>query len=112
MTYLRNGMLMVDYHIILLVDRCKPKKGIKELRYIDPTKLRKVKEIEEEEDPKTGAKLIKSQKEFFIFQDNAMWKIQSRTKNTARRYCLCYIWNVRSSLEKESYPIYIKLLSQ
>src|SRR6056300_1533117 len=48
----------LPYHII--IDSKNPKKGIKELRYIDPTKLRKVKEIEEQQDPKTGAKLIKT----------------------------------------------------
>ena len=68
----------LPYHII--VDEANQKQGIKELRYIDPTKLRKVKEIEEEEDPKTGAKLIKSQKEFFIFQDNAMGKYNQGLK--------------------------------
>ena len=35
----------LPYHII--IDDKKPLQGIKELRYIDPTKLRKVKEIEE-----------------------------------------------------------------
>ena len=68
----------LPYHII--VDEENQKLGIKELRYIDPTKLRKVKEIEEEEDPKTGAKLIKSQKEFFIFQDNALGKYNQGLK--------------------------------
>lgn len=60
----------LPYHII--IDKEKPKSGIKELRYIDPTKLRKVKEIEEEQDPKTGAKIITKQEEYFIFQDTKM----------------------------------------
>jgi len=60
----------LPYHII--IDSKNPKKGIKELRYIDPTKLRKVKEIEEQQDPKTGAKLIKKIDEFFLFQDKTM----------------------------------------
>ena len=68
----------LPYHII--VDENNEKLGIKERRYIDPTKLRKVKEIEEEEDPKTGAKLIKKQKEFFIFQDNALGKYNQGLK--------------------------------
>jgi hypothetical protein len=67
----------LPYHII--VDD-NLKLGIKELRYIDPTKLRKVKEIEEEEDPKTGAKLVKKQTEFFIFQDNALGKYNQGLK--------------------------------
>ena len=60
----------LPYHII--IDDKSPKNGIKELRYIDPTKLRKVKEIEEEQDPKTGAKIIKKQDEYFLFQDTKM----------------------------------------
>jgi len=68
----------LPYHII--VDSENEKLGIKELRYIDPTKLRKVKEIEEEEDPETGAKLIKSQKEFFIFEDIALGKYNQGIK--------------------------------
>ena len=60
----------LPYHII--IEKGNPKKGIKELRYIDPTKLRKVKEIEEKQDPKTGAKLIEKVDEFFLFQDKTM----------------------------------------
>ena len=60
----------LPYHII--INNENPKKGIQELRYIDPTKLRKVKEIEELTDPKTGAKLIKKTDEFFLFQDKTM----------------------------------------
>jgi len=59
----------LPYHVI--IDQNNPKAGIKELRYIDPIKLRKVKEIEEKEDPKTGAKLIVKTDEYFIFQDNS-----------------------------------------
>lgn len=57
----------LPYHII--IDKNKPKAGIKELRYIDPSKLRKVKEVKEELDPKTGAKIIKQADEYFLFQD-------------------------------------------
>jgi len=57
----------LPYHII--IDGKNQKGGIKELRYIDPTKLRKVKEIEEKQDPATGAKIIVKQDEYFLFQD-------------------------------------------
>jgi len=60
----------LPYHII--INNENPKQGIKELRYIDPTKLRKIKEIEEETDPKTGAKLIKKVDEYFLYQDKTM----------------------------------------
>ena len=57
----------LPYHII--IDNKNPKKGIQELRYIDPIKLRKVKEVEEETDQKTGAKLVKGSNEYFVFQN-------------------------------------------
>ena len=60
----------LPYHII--IDNKNPKKGIQELRYIDPTKLKKVKEIEEKTDPKTGAKIITRQEEFFVFEDKQL----------------------------------------
>jgi|TARA_R110000744_G_scaffold100320_11_gene193521 hypothetical protein len=60
----------LPYHII--IDKGQPKSGIQELRYIDPTKLRKVKEIEEKQDPATGAKIITKQTEYYIFQDQRM----------------------------------------
>lgn len=56
----------LPYHII--IDNKNPKRGIKELRYIDPIRLRKVKEVEEEKDAKTGAKLVKSSTEYFVYQ--------------------------------------------
>jgi hypothetical protein len=60
----------LPYHVI--IDNNNPKAGIKELRYIDPIKLRKVKEIEEKEDPETGAKLIVKVDEYFIFSDDKL----------------------------------------
>jgi len=60
----------LPYHVI--IDDKKPQAGIKELRYIDPTKLRKVKEVEEKKDPKTGANIIVKQQEYFLFQDDKM----------------------------------------
>ena len=60
----------LPYHII--INDSNPKAGIKELRYIDPLQLRKIKEVEEKQDPKTGAKLIVKQEEYFLFQDKKM----------------------------------------
>jgi len=60
----------LPYHII--INNENPKQGIKELRYIDPAKIRKIKEVEEITDPKTGAKIIKNVEEYFLFQDKAM----------------------------------------
>lgn len=55
------------YHMI--IDEKKPKEGILELRPIDALKIRKVRSIIEDKDPKTGAKLVKGFNEFYIYQD-------------------------------------------
>jgi hypothetical protein len=57
------------YHMI--IDEKNPKAGIIELRPIDSLKIRKVRSIIEDKDPKTGAKLIKGFNEFYVYNDNA-----------------------------------------
>jgi len=44
----------------VVVDKEKPKDGVLELRYIDPRKIRKVREILKDRDPKTGVEFIKA----------------------------------------------------
>ena len=46
----------IYYHVV--VNEKNPKAGIQELRFIDPRKIRKVREIKKERDPKTGALII------------------------------------------------------
>ena len=57
----------IYYHVV--VDETKPKDGIKELRYIDPRKIRKVREVKKDKDPKTGADIIKSTSEYYVYSD-------------------------------------------
>jgi hypothetical protein len=57
------------HHII--IDDKNPKLGIKELRYIDSTKIRKVKEIKYKKDPATGISLVDKVDEYYVFQDKA-----------------------------------------
>jgi len=58
------------YHVI--INENKADAGIIELRQIDPTKIRKIKEVEKVKDPKTGAELTKEGKEYYLYQDDAM----------------------------------------
>ena len=58
------------YHCI--INDAKPDAGILELRQIDPTKIRKIKEVEKVKDPKTGADLTKEGKEYYLYQDDTM----------------------------------------
>ena len=55
------------YHII--IDRENPTQGIKELRYIDPRKLRKVREIKKKKDERTGVEVMNVVNEYYIFND-------------------------------------------
>jgi len=57
----------IYFHAV--VDEKKPKEGIQELRYIDPRKIRKVREIQKDRDPKTGAQIIKSIAEYYVYSD-------------------------------------------
>ena len=55
------------YHHII-IDEKLPRDGIKELRYIDPRKIRKVREKSKSKDPRTGATIYKSkQKEYYLY---------------------------------------------
>ena len=53
----------------IVLDEKKPKDGIKELRYIDPRKIRKIREIKKGRDPKTGAEIIQSIAEYYMYND-------------------------------------------
>jgi hypothetical protein len=55
-----------------IIDEKNPKRGILELRQIDPRKIRKVRELKKDKDPKTGVDLIKSIEEFFIYNEKGI----------------------------------------
>ena len=58
------------YHII--VDREAPTDGIKELRYIDPRKIRKVREVKKSKDERTGVEIADVVNEYYIFNDKVI----------------------------------------
>ena len=53
----------------LVVNEANIKSGIQDIRPIDATKIRKVKEIKRKKDPQTGAELIEKVDEHFIYQE-------------------------------------------
>jgi len=57
----------IYYHVV--VNEANPKQGIQELRYIDPRKIRKVREIKKDRDLKTGTQIIKSIAEYYVYND-------------------------------------------
>jgi len=66
------------YHKI--IDPSNPKAGIVEVRCIDPTKIKKVKEVDKQKDPKTGVDLVKKTTEYYLFQNNNMNKTNQGLK--------------------------------
>ena len=87
----------IYYHI--LIDEKNPKGGIVELRQIDPRKIRKVREIKKERDPKTGAMIIASTAEYYVFNDRGT-TTQTFTSNVTQglRIAPDSIINVNSGL--------------
>ena len=56
------------YHHLVIDDK-NPKLGIQEVRPIDASKIRKVKQIKKEKDRNTGISIVKNVEEFFIYQE-------------------------------------------
>tara|TARA_B100001287_G_C22680084_1_gene529839 strand:+ start:1383 stop:2882 length:1500 start_codon:yes stop_codon:yes gene_type:complete len=53
----------------LVVNEQQLKAGIQEIRFIDASKMRKVKQVKKKKDPQTGANLIEKVDEYYIFQE-------------------------------------------
>jgi hypothetical protein len=87
----------VFYHIV--VNDKNPKEGIQELRYIDPRKIRKVREIKKDRDPKTGAMIVVSVAEYYVYNDRGT-TTQTFTSNVGQgiRIAPDSIINVNSGL--------------
>jgi len=85
------------YHVV--VNDKNPKEGIQELRYIDPRKIRKVREIKKDRDPKTGASIVVSTAEYYVFNDKGQ-TTQTFTSNVGQgiRIAPDSIINVNSGL--------------
>ena len=87
----------IYYHVV--VDESNPKEGIQELRYIDPRKIRKVRELVKGRDPKTGANIIQSIAEYFVYSDKGTTtQTYSASVNAGLRIAPDSIINVNSGL--------------
>ena len=99
----------IYYHVV--VNDKSPKEGIKELRYIDPRKIRKVREIQKDRDPKTGANIIKSLAEYYVYNDRGT-ATQTFTANATQglRIAPESIINVNSGLMDAKHVFVISYL--
>jgi Bacteriophage T4-like portal protein (Gp20) len=55
------------YHAV--IDNTMPQLGLKELRYIDPRKIRKVREIRRKKDPSSLGVIISNEAEYYVFNE-------------------------------------------
>lgn len=55
------------YHVI--IDEKNPRFGIRELRYVDPRKIRKVREVKRKKDESSAAVVTTTNAEYFVFND-------------------------------------------
>ena len=60
----------IYYHKV--IDTKAPRKGIKELRYIDPRKIKKGREQRKEKDPKTGLDLVKDIDDYYLYNEKGV----------------------------------------
>jgi hypothetical protein len=69
-----------------LFDQKNPGAGIQELRYVDPRKIKKVREVEKKKDEVTGVEIYTKVLEYFVFSDSGFAKSQGYTapNNTAQ----------------------------
>tara|TARA_R110002012_G_scaffold9395_5_gene43272 strand:+ start:9841 stop:11478 length:1638 start_codon:yes stop_codon:yes gene_type:complete len=58
------------YHKI--IDSKNPRKGIQELRYIDPTKIKKVREVKKSIDKKTSIQMTEKIEEYYVYNEKGL----------------------------------------
>lgn len=63
-----------------VIDSKNPKLGIRELRQIDPTQIKKVNEVVSNKDPRTGVDLLTSKESFYVFNPNTGTTLGSGVK--------------------------------
>ena len=60
----------IFYHKV--IDKKNPKKGIVEVRYIDPKKIRKVRQVNKDKKPGSTMDIIKGVEDYFIYNDKGL----------------------------------------
>ena len=58
------------YHKV--IDNKSPKKGIVALKFVDPTKIKKVREVNKEKDPKTGVDVVMKINEYYVYNEKGL----------------------------------------
>ena len=86
----------IFYHVI--IDDQNPTQGIKALRYIDPRKIRKIREIKKEKDTGTSVDVVQTVNEYYIYNDKVVSGSSSSYGPVGTRIAKDAIINVNSGL--------------
>lgn len=81
------------YHLV--VDEKNMASGIQELRYIDPRRIRKIREIQKTKDTQTGMEIIKTTKEYYLYNERGVIGAHS---NLGTKIAVDSVVNVNSGL--------------
>jgi len=81
------------YHVI--IDEKRAGEGILELRYIDPRRIRKIREIQKTKDPRTTIDIIKKINEYYLYNERGIIGAHS---NLGAKIAVDAIVNVNSGL--------------
>lgn len=79
----------------IIIDEENPGAGIQEVRYIDPRRIRKIREIQKTKDPATGIDIIKSEVEYYLYNDKGMMGAHT---NLGSKIAIDSVVNVNSGL--------------
>ena len=64
---------MVEYYYHKIIDTKNPKQGIIELRYIDPTKIMKVRQLKKQKlQPKTSIEVLEKTDEYYVYNEKGL----------------------------------------
>lgn len=90
-----------------VIDTAKPKNGITDVRFIDPRKIKKVREIYKEKDEKSGVEFIKKIEEYFVYNERGIVLDKAHTASPGSaatlkvtRDAICYVPSGLSDQDK------------
>lgn len=104
----------IYYHVI--IDITKPTDGIKELRYVDPRKLRKVREVKARKNRQTQNVNIETFQEYFVYNEkgfqNKAGEVGTQTSSTGLKIAPDSIIHVTSGLLDPNNTVVLSHLHQ
>lgn len=99
----------INYHII--IDSENLKEGIQELRYVDPRKLKLIREIDKrEKDPHSGMPVKKVKNEYYMYSENGFGSDKGTQSTQGYRIAKDSIARVTSGLMNENNSLVLSYL--